>query len=370
MGGMDADVSPPSRIAESGEGISVEELRLSARNHGMPLEMLDLDLTPPGVHYLLTHYDIPVLDPVRWRLRIDGLVDRPMTLDLDAVLSRPTITRRVTLECAGNGRALLEPRPISQPWLEEAVGTAEWTGVPLREVLTEAGVQAKAQNVVFTGADHGTERGIEQDYQRSLSLDEISATNPFLAHTMNGQPLLPQHGAPLRVIVPGWYGMAQVKWLIGITVIAETFEGFQNLQTYRIKHVADEDGEPVTRILPRALVRPPGFPDFQTRTRVVETGSHVLTGRAWSGIAPIERAQVSVDGGNSWDDAKLDPAGDLYEWRRWEWTWLAAIPGRYELAVRATDAAGNTQPLEQRWNVQGMANNQVQRVAVFVRNPA
>lgn len=343
---------------------------MAARNHAMPLEMLDVDVTPTGLHYLLTHYDIPLLDSTTWRLRIDGLVERPATLDLAAVLSRPTITRRVTLECAGNGRARLEPRPVSQPWLDEAVGTAEWTGVPLNELLDEVGVRSGAVDVVFTGADHGIERGVEQDYQRGLSVEEIRATQPFLAHTMNGQPLLPQHGAPLRLIIPGWYGMAQVKWLVGITLIDTTFDGFQNLRLYRIKQVADEDGEPVTRVRPRALLRPPGFPDFQTRTRVVDIGAHVLTGRAWSGLAPVERVEVSVDGGATWNDAKLGPAGDPYEWRRWEWTWLAETPGRHELSVRATDAAGNTQPLEQSWNVQAMANNQVQRVAVFVRDPA
>ncbi|MDQ1540457.1 MAG: hypothetical protein QOH29_1183, partial [Actinomycetota bacterium] len=145
------DISVPSRLAEPGEGISVDELGLAARNHGLPLEALHYDLTPPGLHYLLIHYDIPVLDPAAWRLRIGGLVETPAELDLVALEAMPARTVRVTLECAGNGRARLQPRPVSQPWLVEAVGTAEWTGVPLRVVLAVAGVDPAAVEVVFTG---------------------------------------------------------------------------------------------------------------------------------------------------------------------------------------------------------------------------
>ena len=367
MTAIDEEISPPARIAEPDEGISLDELRLATRNHGMPLEMLDLDLTPPGLHYVLVHYDIPLLDPAGWRLEIDGHVEHPVSLDLPAVLGLPTVTRRVTLECAGNGRARTVPRPVSQPWLDEAVGTAEWTGVPLAPLLERAGVRPGAVDVVFTGADHGAERGVEQDYQRGVPLTEVAAGELFLAHTMNGQPLPPQHGAPLRLVVPGWYGMTHVKWLVRITVLDHEFDGYQNRTAYRIKQGADEAGEPVTRIQPRALIRPPGFPEFQTRTRIVDVGTHRLSGRAWSGLAPVERVEVSIDGGASWDDATLGPPGDRYEWRGWTWTWRAGAPGRFELCARATDAAGNTQPLEQRWNRQAMANTHVQRVPVVVR---
>src|SRR5512143_2951558 len=158
---IDEKTSPPARLAGPDEGISLDELRLATRNHGMPLEMLDLDLTPPGLHYVLVHYDIPLLDPSAWRLEVDGHVEHPVSLDLPSLLALPTVTRRVTLECAGNGRARTTPRPVSQPWLDEAVGTAEWTGVPLAALLERAGVRPGAVDVVFTGADHGVERGVE-----------------------------------------------------------------------------------------------------------------------------------------------------------------------------------------------------------------
>ncbi len=364
---FDEETSPPARLAEPDEAISYDELRLATRNHGMPLEMLDLDVTPPGLHYVLVHYDIPLLDPGVWRLEIDGHVERPLSLDLAALHARPSVTRRVTMECAGNGRARTSPRPISQPWLDEAVGTAEWTGVPLAPLLAEAGVRDGAVDVMFAGADHGVERGVEQDYQRGISLAEAQSDRLFLAHTMNGQPLPPQHGAPVRLVVPGWYGMAHVKWLVRITVLDRPFDGFQNATAYRITQEEDDPGVPVDRIWPRALVRPPGFPEFQTRTRVVEVGDHRLRGRAWSGLAPVERVEVSVDGGATWADADLGPVGDEHEWRSWSWSWSAGTPGRYELCARATDAAGHVQPVEQRWNRQAMANNHVQRVPVVVR---
>ncbi|MDT4960263.1 MAG: hypothetical protein QOD31_4062 [Pseudonocardiales bacterium] len=366
MTGLDESVSPPARVADPDEGISLDELRLAARNHGMPLEALRYDVTPVGLHYLLIHYDIPDVNPPSWRLQVDGHVERPLTLDLADIQARAPVTRRVTLECAGNGRARLTPRPVSQPWLDEAVGTAEWTGTPLAPLLREAGIRDGAVELAFTGADHGFERGVEQDYQRGLPLDDALSEDVLIVHSMNGQPLLPQYGAPLRLIVPGWYGMAQVKWLVRISVLDAPFDGYQNAIAYRIKQ-ADEDGEPVTRIRPRALLQPPGSPDFQTRARVLDRGAHELTGRAWSGWGPVTRVEVSVDGCNSWDDAELGPQADRYAWRSWRWVWRVETPGRYELSARATDAAGNIQPVEPAWNRQGMANNHAQRVPVTVR---
>jgi len=221
--------------------------------------------------------------------------------------------------------------------------------------------------VVFTGADHGVERGVEQDYQRALPVAEATAADVMVVHAMNGEPLPPQHGSPVRLIAPGWYGMAHVKWLVGITVLAEPFTGYQNAVTYRMPRDAGDPGEPVTRIMPRALLIPPGFPDFQTRTRIVERGVHELAGRAWSGFGAITRVELSVDGGSTWHDTDVEPPPDRHAWCPWRWTWHAERPGHHELCVRATDAAGHVQPDEQRWNRQAMANNHVQRVPVFVR---
>jgi sulfane dehydrogenase subunit SoxC len=362
-------VSAPARVAAPDEALSLDELQLAARNHGMPLEALRYDVTPAGLHYLLVHYDIPFVDAAGWRLAVTGHVARELTIDLAALRSMPRTTRRVTFECAGNGRARLSPRPISQPWLTEAVGTAEWTGVPLAAVLREAGVLPGAVDVAFTGADHGIERGVEQDYSRGLRLADAMDGEVLLADEMNGAPLPPQHGAPVRLVAPGWYGMAQVKWLQRVTVLDRPFDGFQNATAYRFKQ-GDEAGEPVTRILPRALMVPPGFPDFMSRIRIVDRGAHTLRGRAWSGWGPIARVEVSTNGGETWGGASLkpaDPGVGRWAWRQWSFEWDALTEGATELLCRATDELGQVQPVDQPWNRQGMANNMVQRIPVLVR---
>ena len=350
--------------------ITREELQLATRNHGMPLEALRNEVTPIGLHYLLIHYDIPAVDPAAWRLEVCGRVRRPLTLTLDGVRARPSVTRPVTMECAGNGRARLEERPISQPWLLEAVGTGEWTGTPLAPLLDEASLDDDAIEVVFAGADRGVEGGVEQSYERSLSVDDARRGEVLLAYELNGAPLPPQHGFPLRLLVPGWYGMTSVKWLERITAVDEPFAGYQQAHSYRFRRDPDEPGEPVTRIAPRSLMVPPGIPDFLTRRRFVLAGDCHLEGRAWSGWGPIERVEVSADGGATWWDATLaDPATE-YAWRAWTTTWHAGEPGEYELCCRATDAAGNVQPAQPEWNVGGYAVNAVHRVPVTVTERA
>jgi DMSO/TMAO reductase YedYZ molybdopterin-dependent catalytic subunit len=344
--------------------LTFEELQLAARNRGMPLEALRYDLTPTGLHYLLIHWDIPLMDAAAWRLKLGGLVASPLELTLDQVRAMPRRTIPVTLECAGNGRARMTPRPLSQPWLLEAVSTAEWTGTPLAPVLAEAGLSADAVEVVFTGADRGIQGEVEQDYQRSLTVAEATQPEVLLAYEMNGEPLPPQHGFPLRLVVPGWYGMTSVKWLTGIEAVGEPFIGYQQTPGYHYQMEPDQLDDPVTRILVHALMVPPGIPDFFTRNRVLDAGPVTLRGRAWSGQAPVERVEVGVDG--TWTEARLDAAIGEHAWRGWSCEWKAD-PGEHELSCRATDAAGNAQPTQQSWNYQGMGNNLVQKVAVSVR---
>ena len=345
--------------------ISLEEVQLAARNHGMPLEALRYDVTPVGLHYLLIHFDVPVV-PADWRLRIGGLVERELSLSLEELRARPTVRRIVTMECAGNGRARLDPHVFSQPWLAEAVGTGEWGGVELAPLLEEAGVRDGAVEVLFTAADRGVDGGVEQAYERSLTLDEARAGEALLAFELNGEPLPPQHGAPLRLVVPGWYGMTSVKWLERITVIDRPFDGYQQAHAYRVRRSEEEEGEPITRIRPRALMVPPGVPDFLTRRRFLSPGPCRLEGRAWSGHAPIAGVEVSTDIGASWTPAELEPAPDRWAWSHWSFAWTAE-PGEHELACRARDEAGNEQPLAPEWNVGGYVNNAVQRVPVTVR---
>src|SRR5215210_6648535 len=287
-----------------------EEVALALRNPGMPLEALRWPVTPIGMHYVLVHFDVPMIDAATHELRVDGRVRTPLTLGLDDLRARPAVTMPVMMQCAGAGRAHLEPRPISAPWHDEAIGCAEWTGTPLRSVLEEAGLLEDTVELLFTGCDRGVDQGVEQDYQRSLTVEEAMRDDVLLAYEMNGGPIPPAHGHPLRLVVPEWYGMASVKWLRSITAIAEPFEGVQQTVLYRYRRSEDEPGAPVTRKRPRALMAPPGIPEFLSRVRHVRTGPTRITGRAWAGDGPIRRVEFSADGGRTWSDADLeDPLG-------------------------------------------------------------
>jgi DMSO/TMAO reductase YedYZ molybdopterin-dependent catalytic subunit len=352
----------------SAEPFRFEELQLAKRNHGLPLEALRYPLTPVGMHYVLTHFDVPAIDGAAWRLELGGLVERPRSLSLAELRARPAVEEVVTLECAGNGRARLSPRPFSQPWLDEAVGTARWRGAALAPLLEEAGIRDSAVELVFAGVDRGIEGGSEHAFERSLGVREALESGAVLAYEMNGHPLPPQHGFPVRLVVPGWYGMASVKWLVSIVAVAEPFRGFYQARAYTIRAGDEEPGLPVTRMQPRAVMVPPGIPSWPERHRTLDPGPCTLEGRAWSGLGAVASVQVSADGGATWHAAALEPdVPSRWAWRGWRWTWEPPGPGEYELACRARDEAGNEQPLEPVWNSGGYVNNSVQRVAVTVR---
>src|SRR3954468_21678582 len=269
-------------------GFTRDEVGLALRNPGMPLEALRRPITPIGMHYVLIHFDVPDLDAEAFALVVAGLVRTPLRLTLarlrarlaaaarvpppqplpvGELRARPAVTMAVMMECAGSGRAHLAPRPVSAPWHDEAIGCAEWTGTPLRGVLEDAGVLDDAVELLFTAHDRGLDQGVEQDYQRSLTVEEAMSGDVLLAYAMNGLPLPASHGFPLRLVVPDWYGMASVKWLRAITAIAEPFEGVQQTLLYRYRRAEEEPGTPVTRKRPRALMAPPGIPEFLSRLR-------------------------------------------------------------------------------------------------------
>jgi len=348
------------------DDISRDELQLAARNHGMPLEVLRWPVTSVGMHYLLIHYDIPLVGD-EWTLSVDGNVGAPLVLALDELRALPAHEVVATMECAGNGRARFTPRPLSQPWLDEAIGTGRWRGARLRDVLERAAPGDLAVEVLFTGLDRGIEGGEEQEFQRSLPLALARDEDVLLAYDLNGAPLPPQHGSPLRLLVPGWYGMTNVKWLARIPLVDEPFRGYQQARGYHFRSDEDDPGVPLQRIPPRALMVPPGIPEFMTRGRTVDAGRVTIEGRAWSGQAPIDAVDFSGDDGSSWTPAQLE--GDAlgrWAWRGWSYVWDAQ-PGDHVIACRACDAAGNEQPLAPTWNVGGYANNAVQRVPVSVR---
>jgi sulfane dehydrogenase subunit SoxC len=340
---------------------TAEEVALAARNRGMPLEALRYEVTPAGLHYLLIHFDIPAAEESAWRLELHGLFDQRTSLGLDDIRRLPARTLRVTMECAGNGRAQMSPRYPSVPWIEEGVSTADWTGVGLADLVPR--LRAEATELVFHGADCGVDAGIEHHFARSLSREEALRPEVLVAYAMNGAPLPPQHGAPLRLVVPGWYGMASVKWLRAIEAIDRPFDGLQQARSYHFRKSAAEKGEPCTLMRVNSLMVPPGIPDFYSRRRIVSAGPVEIIGRAWSGAATINAVEFAVDG--RWQTVDVVPQRQPHAWVLWKTVWNAS-PGQHELACRATDAAGNVQPLEPPWDMTGFGNNGVQRIHVTV----
>lgn len=319
----------------------------------------------PNAHfYVRNHFQIPALDPATWRLDVSGLVERPLNLSLRDLTNMRSQTLFVTLECAGNGRTLLDPPVEGEKWHLGAVSTAEWTGVPLVEILDRAGIRPSAQEVVFRGADSGTLPGKADtiSFERSLSLDDARDSDALLAYAMNGEALPTQHGYPLRLVVPGWYAVASVKWLTEIEAVEEPFTG--QYQTGSYFYEWEDDGEverePVTLQRVRALITEPN------RDEEVEPGDVAIRGVAWSGAAPISRVDVRV-GDRDWQDARLIGQRQRHSWQWWELITHLEERGATTIRARATDLAGRKQPNEQQWNRLGYGNNLVHEVPVRVR---
>lgn len=349
---------------------SAAETTLAFRNHGMQAELLREAITPLGAHFLLIHFDVPQLEAENYSLAVGGRVRNPARVTLSDLKARRVVTQAVTMECAGTGRSTLRPRAVYVPWAKEAIGTYQWTGTPLRPLLEEAGLLDDAVEVLFTGWDTGIDLGVEHAFERSLPIAEAMRDEVMLAWAANGQPLLPQHGFPLRLIVPSWYGMTSVKWLRAITVLNRPFEGIQQAKVYRYQKVKGEKGIPVQRKRVNSVMVPPGIPDLITRHRFIAPGRHILRGTAWSGGGRITRVDVSTDGGRRWRAATLKPISeDRYAWTQWQAEWDVAQAGDYVLLCRAHDETGAIQPLDPNapWNRQGMGANGVQRVAVTVQ---
>ena len=345
-------------------GFEPEEVGLALQNVSLPLEALRYDVTPVGLHYTLSHFDVAALDEATYRLEVAGKGLSPLSISLKQLKELPARTLRVTLECAGNGRAGMSPRYPSMPWTHGAVSTADWTGVPLKALLKDL-VSKDSREVVFLGADRGFDSGVEHAFGRSLTLQEALNGEVLLAYAMNGEPLAPQHGAPLRLIVPGWFGMASVKWLARIELSDRTFDGYQQVVGYHYRKARGEPGAPVRLMKVKSLMAPPGMPDWYTRRRLVEAGRVTIEGRAWSGGGvPVRRVELAVDG--EWREAQVEAPSAPFAWQRWRCAWDAR-EGEHELACRATDARGASQPDEPDWNVGGMGNNALHRMAVTVR---
>lgn len=311
--------------------------------------------TPNGAFFVRDHFDEPSLDPATWHLRIGAGAQRPKALTL-AQLQRMTQHRvACVLECAGNGRSRMVPKPPGVAWGDRAVGSATWEGPALREVLAMAPPEEGMVEALFRGADLGTEGHVVAHFERSLPLAMAQGEGPLLALRMNGHALAKSHGAPVRLIVPGWYGVASVKWLTDVRYLDRPFTGYFQKERY-----VWDDGSPLREVRPRALLlRPhPGEP--------LAAGKVRLEGRAW-GSGGVARVSVQVDDG-PWRDAMLGAAEGPAAWVPWHLDATLA-EGKRRARARCTDKSGHEQPLEPVVNRLGYGYNTVQAVDLLVGPP-
>ena len=319
------------------------------------------DVTATAAHFVRSHFATPRLDPKTHRIPVAGAVGAPMSLSLAELMVMPRRTLAVTLECAGNGRLGMAPLPPGEPWGHGAVSTAAWTGVPLREVLHQAGLRDDASEILTVGADAGKPEGQtdEMRFARALPIDKALDPDTLLAFEMNGEPLPPSHGAPVRLVVPGWYGVASVKWLARLEALTRPFGGFFQRERYVYTDGTSAD-TPVGAMRVRSLVTSPAPGAIVSRGRVP------IVGRAWSGEGGVASVEVAVDGGDSWQPAELLRGDAPHAWCRFRLEVTIDRPGRHVIRARARDAAGHVQPDVAPWNRLGYGNNAILPVVIHV----
>jgi DMSO/TMAO reductase YedYZ molybdopterin-dependent catalytic subunit len=315
-------------------------------NLEFPFQSLNTFTTPNEQFYVRSHFPKPAIDVQAWRLRIEGLVDRELQLSLADLMNLPVKQRMVTLECAGNGRIFLVPKASGAQWELGAVSTAEWTGVMLWDVLAKAGVREDAVEVILEGADHGKPDEPPRPpealrYSHAIPISK--AADVLLAFRMNGEPLPSSHGAPLRAVVAGWYGMASVKWLSRIVVTDRPFRGY--FQTVDYAYWEEQAGMPIrvpiSEMKVKAQIARPALHEV-----VPANAEYHVIGAAWTGDSEVARVEVSTDGGHRYQPADLLGEPLRHAWRFWEYRWKTPSTGIHTIMARATDARGNQQPSE------------------------
>ncbi|MBT2480329.1 sulfite oxidase [Streptomyces sp. ISL-94] len=346
-------------------------------NAQTPSAALAEPVTPVGAFFVRDHFGIPRTSPRRWRLRLGGAVAAPFDISYVDLCAMPGRELDVVLECAGNGRSLMRPRPEGLPWGESAVGCAHFAGVPFRSLASQARIEPAAVEIVFAGADSGTVHGRRAAFERSLPLAVALHPDTLLVTHMNGEPLAPEHGAPVRLVVPGRYAVADVKWLVEVRAVTEPFAGvFQAEEYVYVASRGTPDG-PVTTVRIKSLITAP-----EPGSALRRSDETVVCGRAWSGGGvPIRRVEVRAEdqrddghqgehltgeGDAAWHDAVLESPSGPYAWTGWSYAWTPQRPGRYRLLARATDAHGDTQPSRAPWNAHGYGCNPVAAVEVAI----
>jgi DMSO/TMAO reductase YedYZ molybdopterin-dependent catalytic subunit len=337
----------------AGKTLKLQPVTNNPYNAETPFNALHDEHTPTDLFYVRNHFSIPSINITKFELEVNGAIANPLKLALDRLRKYPARSLFLVMECAGNGRASMKPAIKGTPWNLGAISQAEFSGTSLRNLLAEAELTEKAVELRFTGADQGKIRsGAIEPYARSLPLEVAMHPDTLLVWEMNGKPLDQQHGYPLRLVVPGWYGMASVKWLQEITVLTEQFKGF--FQTQEYIYIGEEgvpDNTPVSNIRVRSLILGPEADTVHEKDEIQ------VTGIAWTGIGEVTKVELSFDGGRQWVEAKINPSTSSYGAIRWEYIWHPKNQGEYTIIVRAYDSGSNTQPLKPTWNKGGYGNN-------------
>lgn len=352
---------------ESGDGL----ITLSPRptDLEMPISGFLDEITPVAHFFVRCHTYIPDVTLSEWRLQIGGLVERPLSLTLSDLKTFPRFELVSVLECAGNGRSFYSPRVAGAQWSFGAVGNARWGGVRFRDVLQKAGIAPGATQLLMDGAD--VPLGTMPAFQRTVSIGKGMHPDTMLAWEMNGAPLTREHGFPLRLVAPGWASDSWVKWLKRVEVLDHEFEGFWMKTAYR---------HPTKPVAPGGTVDPAEMApvtDLKVKSFIAAPvdwalpGPVVVEGVAWSNANPVTRVDVSVNNGGAWAPATLLGHRKKYGFRRWSYKWHAG-EGSYDLIARATNAAGQTQPLQEEWNPNGYLWNvaQARRIVIAKRQPS
>jgi DMSO/TMAO reductase YedYZ molybdopterin-dependent catalytic subunit len=345
--------TPTSDLAPALAGKSAALIPLGdGLNFSTPLDLVDGTVVPSELFFVRCNNPPAELTARQWVLRVDGLVRQPITLGLNELRLLAKRSQEVWIECAGNSRSRFDPPTEGNQWGETAVGNAVFTGVALRDVLEAAGVETAAIEVVTTGADNG--------FQRGLPIDVAQHPDVMLAWEMNGAPIPTVNGGPVRLIVPRWAGIASVKWPVHIELVDQPFGGYFNAERYI---VVDGDGRTVRTVRELPVKSIFAWP---TDDGTLGPAPRTLFGFAWSGFGLIASVEVSTNGGQTWSPARLLHGAGDYAWTRWELDWVPPRSGAFELAVRATDEAGNSQPDIAEWNRFGYEMNAVATRSVVV----
>ncbi len=330
-----------------------------------PLGAIDSLFTPNDLFYLRNHHDYPLINLEAWQLTVGGHLEHSMCLSYQQLLTLPQVSIAATLECSGNKRTFFQPKVPGDQWETGALGNAKWTGIPLCHLLSMAKLRAGVRDIVFSGADSGPRADMPGTYHfiRSMPVQDVFEVNPVLAIYMNDQTIPYKHGFPLRLVVPGWYGMASVKWITSITAITSEFSGpFQKIDyVYLPQENSYEKAFPVRKIKVNSVITHPAD------QAIIYPGRNVIKGIAWAGSASIVKIEVSIDNGITWAAvSSFSKQISQFSWVFWQYFWDVTHPGKYAIKVKAQDNLGNVQPAKAVWNAKGYGNNSIHTIRVHV----